>query len=86
MTNVAPRPELVINYAPELDLRFTLASAQGYGNISLPEIDFGSIVDCDIPPAASPIPTVTFPSISKPSQNSLKNRKVFSKLKDGMQI
>ena len=44
MTHAAPRPELVINYAPELDLRFALASVQGYGNIALPE--YRLAVDC----------------------------------------
>lgn len=41
---MAPDPELIINYAPELDLRITFAHAQGYGGIASPEYSFE--VDC----------------------------------------
>ncbi len=34
------RPELVINYAPELDLHLTFAHAQGYAGTALPEYRF----------------------------------------------
>ena len=40
MATFLGRPELVINYAPELDLRIAFASAQGYGEVALPEYRF----------------------------------------------
>src|SRR5579863_5629193 len=42
--SMAPRPQLIINYAPELGLRITFAHAQGYGGIASPEYRFE--VDC----------------------------------------
>ena len=44
MTTPRHRPEVVINYSPMLDLRITLASVQGYGEVSRPEYRFE--VDC----------------------------------------
>ena len=42
--SMAPRPQLIINYAPELDLRITFTHAQGYGGIASAEYRFE--VDC----------------------------------------
>jgi hypothetical protein len=40
MSETLPRPELVINYAPTLDLRIVLAHAQSLGDVSVPEYRF----------------------------------------------
>jgi hypothetical protein len=39
-----PRPELIINYAPELDLRFTFAELLSYGGAASP--DYRLEMDC----------------------------------------
>lgn len=40
MTVIDPRPELFINYSPELDLRFTLAEIVDYGGAACPDYRF----------------------------------------------
>ncbi len=40
MLEPLPHPELVINYAPTLDLRIVLAEARSFGNVSAPEYRF----------------------------------------------
>ena len=39
-----PRPELIINYAPELDLRFTFKEFVSYGGAACPDYRFE--IDC----------------------------------------
>jgi hypothetical protein len=41
---IPPRPELIINYAPELDLRFTFAELLSYGGAASPDYRFE--MDC----------------------------------------
>jgi len=35
-----PRPELIINYSPQLDMRITFAEAVGYGGLARPDYRF----------------------------------------------
>lgn len=40
MTIADPRPELIINYSPQLDLRITFAEVVGYGGFACPDYRF----------------------------------------------
>jgi len=40
MSETLLHPELIINYAPTLDLRIVLAEARGFGNVATPEYRF----------------------------------------------
>ncbi len=42
--STSPPPELIVNYAPELDLRLTLAEALDYGGAATPDYRFE--IDC----------------------------------------